>query len=249
MSDRTKTLVVIGGSRGIGAATACLGAKAGYSVAIGYRNRRDQAVSIVSGIQAEGGKAQAFQIDVRSVESVEYFFDQVVELFSIFCAVANCAGISGRVSGFMDLSPALLNEVFATNLTGTFYCVQAAARRMAQSRGGCGGSIVNLSSEAARFGGNRISPYAASKAGVAAMTIGVARELADEGIRLNAVSPGVIDTDQQEGITVEHRRALISGIPLGRMGQADEVAKVILWLLSSEASYMTGSVVTVSGGR
>lgn len=249
MSDRAKTLVVIGGSRGIGAATARLGAQTGYGVAIGYRDRRDLAVAVVAGIQAEGGKAEAFQVDVRSVESVEHFFDRVTERFGTFDAVVNCAGISGEVTGFLDLPPAMLNEVLATNLTGTFYCVHAAARRMARSRGGRGGAIVNLSSEAAKFGGNRISPYAASKAGVVAMTIGVARELAAEGIRLNAVSPGVIDTDQQADVPEARRISLLSSIPMGRMGHPEEVAKAVLWLLSDESSYVTGTILTVAGGR
>jgi NAD(P)-dependent dehydrogenase (short-subunit alcohol dehydrogenase family) len=135
------------------------------------------------------------------------------------------------------------------NLTGAFFCVQAASKRMAISRGGSGGSIVALSSEAAKFGGNQISPYAASKAGINALIIGVARELAPEGIRLNAVSPGVIENENHKNLPNNRRALLLSTIPMGRMGDPKEVANAVLWLMSDEASYVTGSILTVAGGR
>jgi NAD(P)-dependent dehydrogenase (short-subunit alcohol dehydrogenase family) len=144
-------------------------------------------------------------------------------------------------------------QILSTNLTGAFYCVQVASKHMAASRGGRGGAIVTLSSEAAKFGGNLIAPYAASKAGINAMTIGVARELAHEGIRLNAVSPGPVDSDRQALKPTKSESSMMTAalksFPLGRMALPAEVAHAVLWLLSSDASYITGTVLTVAGGR
>ncbi len=246
---KKKTLIVIGGSRGIGAATAILGAEKGYCVAIGYYRRQNAAEAIVHIINDKGGNASCFQIDVSDFASVECFFDQVVNIYGIPDAVAHCAGVTGPHGTLISLENHEIVELLATNLTGTFLCVQLAAKIMAISNGGHGGSIVTLSSEAGTFGGNKISPYAASKAGINAMTKGVARELAAENIRLNSVSPGVIDTEQQGILSEDRKAALLSSIPMGRMGDPDEVAKTILWLLSDEASYISGAVISVSGGR
>jgi NAD(P)-dependent dehydrogenase (short-subunit alcohol dehydrogenase family) len=246
---KTRTLSVIGGSRGIGAAIVCLAAENGYRVALGFHEQRLAAETITRKIIEKGGDAVAFPLNVADFSSVESFFDRVSATYGIPDAVAYCAGVTGPQGTLMDLRPDSIAQLFATNLTGAFFCVQSAAKRMAISRGGRGGAIVTLSSEAGRFGGNRISPYAASKAGINAMTKGVARELASEGIRLNAVSPGIIDTDQHSNMAEERRVSLLATIPIGRMGRPEEVAKAVLWMLSDEASYVTGVILTVAGGR
>jgi NAD(P)-dependent dehydrogenase (short-subunit alcohol dehydrogenase family) len=247
--ETLKTLVIIGGGRGIGASTALIAARSGYRVALGFHEHYHLAENIVSKIKNTGGSACAFQLDVANLDSVETFFEQVVAVYGIPHAVAHCAGATGPRGALIDIEPEKIAGLLAVNLTGTFYSVQAAAKRMAISRGGCGGAIVTISSEAGRFGGNKISPYAASKAGINAMTSGVARELASEGIRLNTVSPGIIETDQQAFETEIRRTSLVSTIPMKRMGKPDEVANAILWLLSDNSSYVTGTVLTVAGGR
>jgi NAD(P)-dependent dehydrogenase (short-subunit alcohol dehydrogenase family) len=208
---------------------------------------------VVRTIEEAGGRAAAFRVDVADPAEVERLFTAVEHSLGLPTALVNSAGATGGNRSFLDLDPGLLQSVVAVNLFGTFYCIQAAAQRMARSSGGSGGAIVNVSSEAARFGGNRLAAYAAAKAGVSTLTVALARELADEGIRVNAVSPGVIDTDQHAGQgtnqDAERRAGLVASIPLKRMGQAEEVAQAILWLLSDEASYVTGSVLSINGGR
>jgi glucose 1-dehydrogenase len=191
----------------------------------------------------------AQQLDVTDATSVDAFFNAAVDAFGVPTAVVYAAGIVGYLAPLVEISEEVIVQVLETNLLGAFHAVQAASRRMVISRGGAGGSIVVISSEAGKFGGTFISPYAASKAGLNALVIGVARELATEGVRLNAISPGVIDTEQHAGISEERRLNLLASIPLGRMGEAREVANAVMWLLSGEASYVTGSVLTVAGGR
>jgi NAD(P)-dependent dehydrogenase (short-subunit alcohol dehydrogenase family) len=244
-----QVLVVTGGSRGIGAAVAKLAGSRGYAVAVGYRSAQRQADEVVHGIRAAGGRAQAFQADVGDPKAVDRLFDASGSALGAPTALVNSAGTAGSVTPLLELTPEQLQAVVAVNLFGTVYCTQAAARRMARSLGGLGGAIVNVSSEAARFGGNRLIPYAAAKAGVGTFTIAAARELAVEGIRINAVSPGVIDTDQHAGNDAQRNATLLASIPLKRMGTAEEVARAILWLLSDEASYLTGSIVPINGGR
>ena len=242
-------LVITGGSRGIGAATARLGAHRGYKIAIVYRSAERTAHELASEITRGGGAAQAFRADVSNPEEVSAAFNAIGHGLGSLGGLVTAAGITGGAKSILEVDPAMLQEVIAVNLLGTFYCVQAAARRMSRSRGGKGGAIVTVSSEAGRFGGNRLAAYAAAKAGVNTLTIGAARELAEDGIRINAVSPGVIDTDQHAGQTPERLAGLLSSIPLKRMGRAEEVAQAIMWLLSDEASYTTGSILSVHGGR
>ena len=247
MSERV--LVVTGGSRGIGAAVAKAAGDRGYAVAVVYRSAKRQAVDVVDAISGAGGRAQVFEVDVADADAVERLFEDVSRSLGTPTALVNSAGITGGAKSLLELDPAQMQAVVATNLFGTFYCTKAAARRMARSTGGPGGAIVNVSSEAARFGGNRLAPYAAAKAGVSTFTIAVARELAAEGIRVNAVSPGVIDTDQHAGNDAQRRADLLASIPLKRMGTAEEVAQAVMWLLSDDASYVTGSILPINGGR
>jgi NAD(P)-dependent dehydrogenase (short-subunit alcohol dehydrogenase family) len=253
MIPNLKTIVIIGGDRGIGAATATLAAEKGYQVVIGFYQQALTAQVKVQELNNSGGRCSAFQIDVANLRSVEMFFDQVVNACGIPEAVVNCAAVSGQREALIDTNPEKISQILSTNLSGAFYCVQVASKHMATSRGGRGGAIVTLSSEAAKFGGNLIAPYAASKAGINAMTIGVARELATEGIRLNAVSPGIVDSNQQVDThtrsEINFTTGVVQNIPMGRMGLPTEVAQAVLWLLSSEASYVTGSILTVAGGR
>lgn len=253
MIPNFKTIVVIGGDRGIGAATAKLAAERGYQVVIGFYQQAHTAQVKVQELNDGGGRCIAFQIDVSKLCSVEIFFDNVLNAFGIPDAVVNCAAVSGQRQALIDTNPENISQIPSTNLTGAFYCLQVASKYMSTSRGGRGGSIVTLSSEAAKFGGNLIAPYAASKAGINAMTIGVARELAAEGIRLNAVSPGIVDNMLPDSTIATSEITLTRGamqnIPMGRMGLPTEVAQAVLWLLSPEASYVTGSILTVAGGR
>lgn len=242
-------LVVTGASRGIGAATARLAAARGYDVAINYRRDAVAAEAVAAAIRAAGGVAETFQADVGDDRAVEDMFTLIERRLGRLGVVVNNAGISGGVRAFATIPPATLREVIATNLLGAFYCSQAATRRMSLSQGGAGGSIVNISSQAGQFGGNLISAYAASKAGLNALTLALARELAGEGIRVNAVSPGVIDTGIHADAEPQRREAALASIPMRRTGRPDEVAKAVLWLASEEASYITGAVLAVAGGR
>lgn len=241
--------MVTGGSRGIGAAVARVAAERGYQVAIAYRTAEARASEVVSTIERAGGRAKAYRADVSNSSAVEWLFEGVNRDLGPPSALVNSAGMTGGKRSIMDLDDGTLQQVVTTNLLGTFHCVRSAARRMARSRGGSGGTIVNISSEAGRFGGNRLSAYAAAKAGVNTFTIAAARELAPEGIRVNAVSPGVIDTEQHAGQPAERILGLVESIPMKRMGRAAEVAQAVLWLLSEEASYVTGSLLSVTGGR
>lgn len=249
MNCADPVLVVIGGSRGIGAAVARHAVVDGYRVVIGYYTAREASVALVAELSACGGDLRALPVDVADATSVEAFFAAANHAFGPPTAMVYAAGITGDVAPLIDSPVEAIARVLNTNLLGAFHAVQAAARRMVCSRGGIGGGIVVISSEAGKFGGNRLSPYAASKAGLNALVIGAARELAADGVRLNGVSPGVINTDQQAGISEERRQTLLTSIPLGRMGKAEEVASAVMWLLSDEASYVAGSVLTVAGGR
>lgn len=249
MNSKDRVLLVTGASRGIGAATALLAASRGYAVCVNFIGNEVQAQKIVQQIQSDGGKALAVQADVSDPEAVRRLFDQVEDNLGRLDGLVNNAGISGPRSKLSEMSHEDVQRVLAVNLLGSFYCAQEAVKRMARSSGGNGGGIVNLSSQAAISGGFNISPYAASKAAINNFTVALSKEVGGEGIRVNAVSPGIIATDQNDPSESGLRDKIAREVPLGRAGTPLEVAEVILWLLSEKASYINGSVIPISGGR
>ena len=246
-----RTLIVTGGSRGIGAACARLAAQNGWSVCINYRSSQAAAEALVGEIAASGGQASAVAGDVASEESVVNLFDQAEHAFGPVTGLVNNAGVLAAASRLLDIDLGRWNATLATNLTGSFLCAREAVRRMSRSRGGSGGSIVNVSSMAAVLGAaNEFTDYAASKGALDTLTIGLAREVAADGIRVNSVRPGLIDTDIHAASGDPDRiRRLLPSVPMQRVGTPVEVASAILWLLSEESSYCTGITINVSGGR
>lgn len=246
-----KILLITGASRGIGAATARLGAKRGYDVALAYGRDREAAEAVAADVRAAGRRAVTIQADVADPAAVEAMFAAVDRDLGRLDAFLNNAGIFALGRRFVDITVAELTAMIATNLTGAFVANQAAVRRMSTRLGGQGGVIVNLSSMAARLGspGDGVH-YAASKGGVESMTVGMAKELAGEGIRVNGLRPGLIDTDIHGRAGQPDRvRRLEATVPLGRGGRADEVAEAALWLMSDAAAYITGVTLDVAGGR
>ncbi len=246
MADARGTLIVTGSGRGIGAATARLAAREGYAVCVNYHSQSDPAERLAEEIRATGGRAVAVQADTSVPSDVERLFATAGEQLGPLTALVNNAGISGGRSRLVDTDIETLKRVLDVNVVGYFLCAQQAVRRMAESGNGKAGGIVNVSSQAAQFGGNQLAHYAASKAAVNAFTIGLAREVAAQGIRVNAVSPGIIDSGQQDPAETEK---LGRSVPIGRVGAPAEVAEAILWLLSDRASYVTGAILPVAGGR
>jgi len=244
-------LIVTGGSRGIGAATALLAAERGYAVCVNYRKNRATADQVVSKIQAAGGKALAVGADVASESEVVRLFETVDAQMGPLAGLVNNAGVLETQVRVEHMDAARIDRVFATNVRGAFVCAREAVRRMSTKRGGSGGAIVNVSSRAAQLGApGEYVDYAASKAALEAMTIGLAREVAGEGIRVNGVRPGIIYTDiHADGGEPNRVERLGPTLPMQRGGHAIEVARAILWLLSDEASYSTGTFIDVSGGR
>lgn len=244
-------MLITGASRGIGAATALLAAERGFAVALNYRREREAAEALVARIEKSGGEARAFAADVANEDDVLRLFREVDEAFGRLDVLVNNAGILERQMRLEDMDVARLQRVFAVNVTGTFLCCREAVKRMARKQGGSGGSIVNVSSMASRLGSpNEYIDYAAAKGAVDSLTIGLAKEVASEGIRVNAVRPGLIRTEiHASGGEPGRVERLQSAIPLGRGGEAEEVARAILFLASDESSYSTGSFVDVSGGR
>jgi NAD(P)-dependent dehydrogenase (short-subunit alcohol dehydrogenase family) len=244
-------LLVTGGSQGIGAATALLAAERGYAVGLSYLNAQDKAQALVERITAAGGTALAVQADTADEASVRALFAAVDAGLGRVAAVVNNAGVTGGLATLDRVDSGILEAVLGPNVRGAFLVVREAVRRMATDLGGQGGAIVNVSSRASELGGGgEWVHYAASKGAVDSMTIGAARELAPRGIRVNAVNPGLIDTELHAKSGAPDRVArLVAGVPAGRAGSALEVARVILWLLSDEASYVSGALVPVSGGR
>jgi NAD(P)-dependent dehydrogenase (short-subunit alcohol dehydrogenase family) len=245
-----KVLIVTGGSRGIGAATAILAAERGYDVCVNYLQNQEAANSVVNLIEQRSGRAIAVSADVSSEPDVIDLFDKVDKQLGNVTAVVNNAGVLERQTRVEYMDVARLNRVFATNITGSFLCAREAIKRMSTRYGGAGGAIVNVSSGASRTGSpNDYIDYAASKGAIDTMTIGLAKEVADEEIRVNAVRPGLIYTEiHTAGGEPNRVNRLKSMIPMKRGGEAIEVAQAILWLLSDDASYTTGSFIDVTGG-
>jgi NAD(P)-dependent dehydrogenase (short-subunit alcohol dehydrogenase family) len=246
-----RVMIVTGGGRGIGAATARLAAAQGYAVCVNYASNREAADEVVAGIAGSGGNAIAVQADVAVEAEVVRLFAETDRVLGRVTALVNNAGILQRQMRVEQMDAARIGRVFAVNVTGSFLCAREAVKRMSTRRGGAGGAIVNVSSRASRLGSpGEYVDYAASKAAVDTLTIGLAKEVAAEGIRVNAVAPGIIDTEIHASGGEPGRVDRVKGsIPMQRGGTAEEVAKAILWLLSDEASYTTGALIDVSGGR
>jgi NAD(P)-dependent dehydrogenase (short-subunit alcohol dehydrogenase family) len=245
------TLLITGAGRGIGAVTARLAADRGYSVCVNYRTNAAAADAIVREIKAKGGNAVAIRADVASESEVVRMFQQVDDAFGPLSALVNNAGIVEPQMRLEAVSSARLQRIFATNVTGSFLCAREAVRRMSTRHGGKGGVIVNISSRAAQLGApGEYIDYAATKAAIDALTVGLAKEVATEGIRVNAVRPGIIKTEiHASGGEPNRVERVKDSIPMKRAGEPEEVANAIVWLLSAEASYCTGSFINVSGGR
>jgi NAD(P)-dependent dehydrogenase (short-subunit alcohol dehydrogenase family) len=246
-----KTILVTGGSRGIGAAVCRLAARDGYDVALSYAGRVDAANSVVADMQRMGRKAVAIKSDVADPVQVASLFDQVAKEIGYIDAFVSNAGIIHKASPLADIPVEEIKRVIDVDLTAHLVCLREAVRRMGKSRGGKGGAIVTLSSMASQlYGAGGFVPYGAAKGGIDVLTMGLGKEVAGDGVRVNGIRPGLIDTDMQDDTGMENRIAkLAPNIPIGRGGTANEVAEAVLWLLSDKASYVTGTLFNVSGGR
>jgi NAD(P)-dependent dehydrogenase (short-subunit alcohol dehydrogenase family) len=245
------TLLVTGGSRGIGAATARLAAQRGWDVAVNFRRDAAAADAVVADVRRLGRRALALAGDVAEERDVVAMFERIDREFPPLRGLVNNAGIVDVIARLDEMSAERLRRMFAVNTIGSLLCAREAVKRMSTRRGGPGGAIVNLSSVAAVLGAPAMYvDYAASKGGIDSFTIGLARELAAEGVRVNAVRPGIVDTEiHASGGQPGRAQASAPLIPMRRAGRADEIAAAIVWLLSDEASYTTGAIVDVSGGR
>ncbi len=250
-SANSGVLIVTGASRGIGAACARLGARAGYKVVVNYGRSRDAALAVVADIEAAGGRAIAVGADVSKLSEVAHLFAETDRRFGRVTALINNAGIGGAIRPIEEHTEATLNDLFSTNIYSCIHCASAAVRRMSPRHGGKGGVIVNISSAAARLGGIQgMVAYAASKGAVDSFTIGLAKEVGKEGIRVVGIRPGMIATDILEPIGGDElMRETAPTIPIGRVGQPEEIAQAAIWLLSPGASYVHGTTIDVSGGR
>jgi NAD(P)-dependent dehydrogenase (short-subunit alcohol dehydrogenase family) len=246
-----QVLLVTGASRGIGAATAKLGAQRGYAVAVNFANNRAAADDVVQSIRQSGGRAFPVQADVAHEDQILSMFEQVDRELGRVTALVNNAGVVDISQRVDEMSFARIKRMFDINVIGSMLCAREAIKRMSTRHGGAGGAIVNVSSAASRLGSpGQYVDYAAAKGAVDAFTLGLAKEVAAEGIRVNAVRPGLIETDiHASGGIPDRVKQLAHLVPMQRGGTAEEVAESILWLLSPQASYVTMSLIEVSGGR
>jgi NAD(P)-dependent dehydrogenase (short-subunit alcohol dehydrogenase family) len=244
-------LVITGGSRGIGAATVRLAASNGWDVCVNYVRDQAKAEAVAANAREHGVRAIAVQGDMAREDDILRLFATVDDQLGPLTGLVNNAGITGPAGKLIDVTAETVSSVMNLNVVGPFLCAREAARRMAKSRGGHGGVIVNVSSRASALGSpNEFVHYAASKGAIDSFTIGLSKELAPEGIRVNAVNPGLIETEIHDASGIPGRlERLVSGVPQGRVGKAEEVAQAIIWLLSEQSSYVAGAFVPVSGGR
>jgi len=244
-------LIVTGASRGIGAAVARLAGARGYAVAVNYARDAVAANAVVAAIRAAGGRAVAIQADVAHEADVLRLFAAAEDALGPLIALVNNAGITGGIARVQDVTAEAITRALAVNVTGSMLCAREAVRRMSTRRGGAGGAIVNLSSLAARTGGSgEWVHYAATKGAINSFTLGLAREVGDEGIRVNAVAPGLIETELHAAAGVPDRPARMApSVPMRRAGTPEEPAEAVLWLLSPAAAYVTGTIIEVGGGR
>jgi NAD(P)-dependent dehydrogenase (short-subunit alcohol dehydrogenase family) len=244
-------MIVTGGSSGIGAETALIAAERGYAVAVGYHEQRAAAEAIAKRITEGGGRALVVQADVRLESDVLRLFEEVDRGLGPLSVLVNSAGLSHGQARLVDMTAVRIERVLATNVLGSMLCSREAVKRMSTARGGRGGAIVNLSSAASRLGSpGEYIDYAASKGAVDTFTLGLAREVAAEGIRVNAIRPGIIDTDfHARGGDPGRAERLANSIPMRRVGTARECALAVLWLASAESGFCTGALLDVSGGR
>lgn len=246
-----RLVLITGASRGIGAATALLAARQGYAVAVNYTANSLAADEVVRKIRQSGGRAMAVQADVSNEAQVVAMFEKIDAKFGPLSALVNNAGVVDQTTRVEAITLARLQRMFEINVFGSFLCAREAVRRMSTRHGGAGGSIVNVSSVAARLGApGQYVDYAAAKGAIDAFTVGLAKEVAAEGIRVNAVRPGIIETGiHASGGLPDRARDMAPQVPMQRAGSAEEVAESIIWLLGESSSYTTGALLDVTGGR